>query len=279
MLTTEVSNYINQISKFPILTRDEEKQTIEQAKNGDNKARNKLINSNLLLIVKLANGYSKIMPATMDLVQEGNMAAFKAFEKFEPQRGLRFNTYLGHWARGYMLRYIFNNSHMMKTATTNEQRKLFYTLRKEQARLKELGITADTETLAENLNVDEDVVIEMDSRLNKDLYIDAPISENDETKSYTEYISSPSEEQPDNKLERNQFNKVLNGKLDDFAKKLTNYRHREIFEKRVVAEDPETLTILGKRLNITRQRTQQLEAQVKAKLRRYLQANKINASY
>ena len=122
----QVSNYVDQIKKYPTMSRDDELVVAQKAKRGDNTARNRLINSNLLLIVKIANEYTGIMPNTMDLIQEGNLGAIRAFEKFDPYRGYRFSTYLGYWARAFMLRYIFNNSHMLKPGTTRAQKKLFY---------------------------------------------------------------------------------------------------------------------------------------------------------
>lgn len=277
----QVSNYVDQIKRYPLLTKIEEQEVVKKAKLGDNSARNKLINSNLLLIVKIANEFNKVLPNTMDLIQEGNVGAIRAFEKFEPKMGYRFSTYLGYWARAMMMRYIFNNSHMLKPGTTKNQKKLFYNLHKEKKRLALLGIDTDTATLAQNLDVDKECVEEMGGRLRDDIYIDAPLYQEDEdaetSKTYADYIQIDSEQQPDNVIEDNDFRRALRRGLVSFANKLNTERQREIFYRRLVAEEPETLQSLGNRFDVSKERIRQLEEEVLEKLKRHLKM--LNTDY
>lgn len=268
-----VAVYVASAKKFPILTRDDEKAIAIKALAGDKMAGQKLVQSNLLLVVKIAHEYRSIFNNLNDLIQEGNVGLLRSVSKYDPQRGYRFSTYAGWWIRSMMLRYIFNNSHMIKPGTTNEQKKLFYNLRKEQHRLEDMGIDADAATIAQNLDVSEEDVIEMDGRLRTDIYLDSPVSQDDDDehkRTVSECMSSSTDEQPDVVVESSNFREMLRRKLDAFAAKLKSDRHREIFYKRIVAEEPLTLQELGDSFGITKERTRQIEEEITARLKKYL---------
>lgn len=268
-----VAVYVAGAKKFPILSREDEKIVAIKAIDGDKTAAQKLVQSNLLLVVKIAHEYRSIFNNLNDLIQEGNVGLLRSVSKYDPGRGYRFSTYAGWWIRSMMLRYIFNNSHMIKPGTTNEQKKLFYNLRKEQRRLEDMGIDADPAIIAQNLDVSEEDVIEMDGRLRNDIYLDTPVSQDDDDdnrKTLAECFSSSSDEQPDVVAEGNNFRSMLRKKLDIFAQKLKSDRHRDIFYRRIVAEDPLTLQELGDGFGITKERTRQIEEEITNRLRKYL---------
>lgn len=269
-----VALFIKQAKKFPILSRDEEKIVAIRAAAGDKEAVKTLIQSNLLLAVKIAYEYKSLVNNFDDLIQESNLGLCRSMEKYDPKRGYRFSTYAGWWCRSMILRYIFNNSHMIKPGTTNDQKKLFYNLRKEQKRLETLGVDTDTFTIAQNLNVSEENVIEMDSRLRNDIYLDAPSFQEDDdsnVKTMKEYIAS-TEERPDNVLEHKDFYGTLRVKLDGFARRLKNNRQREIFYDRIIAEEPITLKELGDRFGVSKERMRQVEEEILLKLKKQLKS-------
>jgi len=270
-----VAVYVANAKKFPILTRADEKAIAIKALAGDRAAAKKLVESNLLLVVKIAHEYRSIFNNLNDLIQEGNVGLLRSVDKYDPERGYRFSTYAGWWIRSMMLRYIFNNSHMIKPGTTNEQKKLFYNLRKEQRRLEDMGIDADAATIAQNLDVSEEDVIEMDGRLRNDIYLDSPVSQDDDDgnrKTLAECISSSIEEQPDMIAENSNFRTMLRRKLDVFAAKLKTDRHRDIFYKRIIADEPLTLQELGNSFGITKERTRQIEEEITGRLKKYLKS-------
>ena len=270
-----VAIYVANAKKFPLLSREEERAIAVQALTGHKPSAQKLVESNLLLVVKIAHEYRSIFNNLNDLIQEGNVGLLRSVDKYDPERGYRFSTYAGWWIRSMMLRYIFNNSHMIKPGTTNEQKKLFYNLRKEQRRLEDMGVDADAATIAANLDVSEEDVIEMDGRLRNDIYLDSPVSQDDDDdnrKTLSECISSSADEQPDMVVENNNFRSMLRAKLDAFAKKLKSDRHREIFYKRIVADEPLTLQELGDSFGITKERTRQIEEEITARLKKYLKS-------
>lgn len=267
-----IALYVSNAKKFPRLEREEEKEIAIKALAGDGSCRKQLVQSNLLLVVKIAHEYKGVFSNLNDLIQEGNVGLLRSIDKFDPNRGNRFSTYAGWWIRSLILRYIFNNSHMIKPGTTNEQKKLFYNLRREQKRLESLGIDADTATIALNLDVSEKDVVEMDGRLKNDIYLDTPISgnEDDGRRTLGECLASVYEQQPDVAVENRDYLSMLRGKLDVFAGRLKTDRHREIFYRRVVAEDPETLQKLGDEFGITKERCRQIEEEMLLRLKKYI---------
>lgn len=270
-----VAVYVANAKKFPLLSREDEKTIAIKALEGDKNAGQKLVQSNLLLVVKIAHEYRSIFNNLNDLIQEGNVGLLRSVDKYDPSRGYRFSTYAGWWIRSMQLRYIFNNSHMIKPGTTNEQKKLFYNLRKEQRRLEDMGIDADAATIAQNLDVSEEDVIEMDGRLRNDIYLDSPVAQNDDEdngKTLSDCISSSVDEQPDTVIENRNFRSMLREKLDAFAKKLKSDRHRDIFYKRIVADEPLTLQELGDSFGITKERTRQIEEEITGRLKKYLKS-------
>ncbi len=269
----DISSYVKSARRLPLLTREQETEVAIKAVAGDQKAINKLIEANLLLVVKIAHEYKSIFNNLSDLTQEGNVGLLSSLKKYDPTRGYRFSTYGGWWARAKMLRYMFNNSHMIKPGTTNEQKKLFYNLRKEQKRLEALGIEADATTIAKNLDVSEADVIEMDTRLQQDLYLDspAPYTDDDYNVSLMDSMISPETSQPDVIVESDEYKGQLNEKLDAFAAKLKNDRHREIFYKRIIAgDDAMTLQALADEQSLSKERVRQIQDAITIKLRKYL---------
>jgi RNA polymerase sigma-32 factor len=103
----------------------------------------------------------------MDLIQEGNIGLMQAVKRYDPYRGVKLSSYAAWWIRAYMLRYMLNNWRMVKLGTTQAQRKLFFNLNKEKARLSAMGIEPTPAEIADRLHVDEKEVIEMDRRLSR----------------------------------------------------------------------------------------------------------------
>jgi RNA polymerase sigma-32 factor len=264
----DISKFIIQAKKYPLLSRDDEIPIITRALSGDTKAKQTIIQSNLLLIVKIAYKYMKLSNNINDLIQEGVIGAIQALNKFDLSRGYRFSTYLSWYARSYMLRYIFDNSHMIKMGTTNDQKKLFYNLRKEQKRLEALGVCADNSTIAKNLQVSEKSVGEMSSRLYEDISLNTPYNDSD-----TEYNYVATETQPDTIIENENYQKMLQTHFKSFARKLKSDRQRTIFYKRIMTDEPETLQKLADNFLISKERVRQIEVSINNSLKKYMQAH------
>jgi len=204
----------------------------------------------------------------MDLIQEGNVGLLQAIKKFDPSRNVRFYAYAAWWARAYILRYLLNNFRLVKVGTTQDQRKLFYNLKKEKAKLEREGYVPDAKLLADRLNVRERDVIEMDQRLGSwELSLEQPLGPDNEG---TLLDVLPSREPAaDEELAKRELQKIFREKLAQFIKTLAE-RDEDIFRNRLLSETPITLEDLGGKYGITKERTRQLEARLIKRFRDYL---------
>lgn len=264
--------YINEARRYPLLSREEEHElAVKLQEKGDLHAARTLVTSNLRLVVKIAHEYRKAYRNVLDLVQEGNVGLMHAVKKFDPYRGVKLSTYAAWWIRAYILKFILNNWRLVKIGTTQNQRKLFFNLRKEMDQLKAMGIDDPApKLLAERLDVTEKDVRTMQERLSgNDISLDAPIRSSEEQKS-TRFDIIPSDEQrPDQAIEDLQFSTLIREKVEAFGLTLKN-RDREIFELRTIAEDPLTLQEIGDRYGITRERARQIERRIMDRLKDYI---------
>src|SRR5882724_511609 len=172
-----VRRYLAEIRGFPRLTREEEHDlAVRVREHGDRDAAARLATSNLRLVVQIAMDYRRSYLNMLDLIQEGNIGLLQGIKKYDPYRGVPFSAYAGYWIRAYLLKYLLDHWSLVRVGTTNARRKLFYNLKREQERLRSLGITAGTKLLARNLDADEQDVIEVSQALKgRDVSIDAPV--------------------------------------------------------------------------------------------------------
>ena len=132
--TTALDRYLAEVRRYPFLTKEEELQLFhEYHVQGNREAAVKLILSNLRVSLAIASEYAHTGADQMDLVQEGNVGLMQAIKKFDPSRNVRFHAYAAWWARAYILRYLLNTFRLVKIGTTQDQRKLFYNLKKEKS--------------------------------------------------------------------------------------------------------------------------------------------------
>jgi RNA polymerase sigma-32 factor len=236
--------------------------------HGDRDAAVKLILANLRVSVSIAAEYLHTGADHMDLIQEGNVGLLQAIKKFDPSKNVRFYAYAAWWARAYILRYLLNNYRLVKVGTTQDQRKLFYNLKKEKAKLEREGFVPDTKLLADRLNVRERDVIEMDQRLGSwELSLDQPIGEEQDG---TLMDILPTHEVPaDEQLADTQLKHLFRQKLAEFITRLDE-REEDILRNRILSETPLTLEDMGAKYGITKERTRQLEARIIKRLRDYM---------
>ena len=196
----------------------------------------------------------------------------QAVKKFDPSRGVKLSSYAAWWIRAYILRFILNNWRLVKLGTTQAQRKLFFNLNKEKARLPALGIEPTSLEIANRLQVEESEVVEMDKRLSSgEASLDAPVGDNDGRPiSRVEMMASPDRRQ-DVMLADDQYHAMVRERLDAFRTRLRNEKDIAIFEERLLAAEPKTLQEIGERFGISRERVRQLEARLTKQLREYLQ--------
>jgi len=269
-----MGQYMAEVRRYPLLTREEEHElAVRWIEQGDKEAGRRLVTSNLRLVVKIAHEYKRTYQNLLDLVQEGNVGLIQAVKKFDPYRGVKLSTYSGWWIRAYILKFILNNWRLVKIGTTQNQRKLFFNLRKQREKLKQAGVDPTPERIARELDVSEAEVIEMDRRLSApDMSLNAPLGDDEGDGGRTRLdIIEDSTEDPSVTVESAEFKDLLQAKLRRFGATLSG-RELEIFRDRIVADEPVTLQDLGDRWNVSRERARQLEKRMILRLREFLQA-------
>jgi len=263
--------YMREVQRHPLLSPDQEHTlAVHYSKTQDVDAAARLVTANLRLVVKIAYEYRRAYRNMMDLVQEGNIGLMQAVKRYDPYRGVKLSSYAAWWIRAYMLRFILNNWRLVKIGTTQAQRKLFFNLSKEKAKLTSMGIEPTPAEIARRLDVEESEVVEMDRRLARsDASLDAPVGDGeDKTTSRLELLPSTGSS-PHTIAEDAELQVILREKLDEFRKTLAG-KDVAIFDKRLVADEPLTLQELGQEFGVSRERVRQLEARLTGKLRDYL---------
>ncbi len=264
--------YLQEIAKYPLLTPEEEFELAQkQYDDGDITSAHRLVTSNLRLVVKIANDFRQAQINLLDLVQEGNYGLMQAVKKFNPYKGVKLSSYAVWWIRAYILKYIMDNKSQVKIGTTAAQRKLFFNLKKEAEKLLREYDRVDVKMLAESLDVKEKEVIEMQMRLAApDLSLDAPIK-SDEPDGQTQgaLIASDTSTAEEVAL-KSQLSNLFGGYLEEFRQNLEG-RDLEVFEDRMINENPLTLQELGDRYGISRERARQIEARILKKLKDFVE--------
>ncbi len=263
--------YMRDVQRYPLLSKQEEHElAVRFLEEDDLEAAKRLVTSNLRLVVKIAYDYRQAYKNILDLVQEGNIGLMQAVKKYDPYKGVKLSSYAAWWIRAYILRYILNNHRLVKVGTTQAQRKLFFNLQKEKARLSAMGIEPTAEIIAERLNVPERDVVSMDMRLAAgDASLDAPVG-TAEGRSVARVELLPSEDvRVDDTLADAEVGDQFSAKIHEFGESLEG-KEKQIFDDRLVAEDPKTLQALGDEFGVSRERVRQIEKRLLQKLKAYL---------
>lgn len=265
--------YIREVQRYPLLTADQERElTQKYEQTGDPEIARRLVTANLRLVIKLAYEYRRAYKNMMDLIQEGNIGLMQAVKRYDPYRGVKLSSYSAWWIRAYMLRFILNNWRLVKLGTTQAQRKLFFNLNKQKAKLTAMGIDPTPALIADRLGVKEKEVVEMDRRMSSsEASLDAPLGDAEGRSVPRVEIMPSGDKGTDERVATNELNELVNHHLGIFRQRLQG-KDLVIFEKRMVAEDPLTLQALGNEFGVSRERVRQLEARLSGKLRDYLKA-------
>jgi RNA polymerase sigma-32 factor len=269
--TDPLGAYMAEVQRYRLLTPDEEHRlAVEYAETGSRSAAEQLVTANLRLVVKIAYEYRRAYRNMLDLVQEGNIGLMQAVSRYDPYRGVKLSSYAAWWIRAYMLRFILNNWRLVKIGTTQSQRKLFFNLNKEKARLEAMGIDPTDEAIAKSLDVTVKDVREMDRRMARsDASLDTPIGDPDGRQTTRMELLPSTGRDPEAAAEGMELAEVVRTHLDEFRETLSG-KDLDIFDKRVIAPEPLTLQQLGEDFGVSRERVRQLEARMVGKLREFL---------
>jgi RNA polymerase sigma-32 factor len=267
---TSISAYLNEVQRHRPMSRETEHDiAVEYCATRDPRLSAQLVTANLRLVVKIARQYRGVHSNLADLVQEGNIGLVQAVHRYDPNRGVKLSTYAAWWIRAYILQFVMSNYRLVRMGTTQAQRKLFFNLRKERAKLERQGIEVQPRQLAAALDVTEAEVIEMERRLDaSETSIDAP--KRGKYKNRPRDVVATAAWRPDLVVEKGEFNAILVDKLHDFGATL-GHRDGEIFRSRLFNEEPAQLVQIAEQFGVSRERIRQLEDRLKQRLREYLE--------
>ncbi len=263
-----LNKYLADMRKYPLLTPEEEhKLAVRYKETGDRKAAEQLVTSNLRFVVKVAAEYSKFGARMIDLIQEGNVGLMHAVREFNPYKGVRLITYAVWWIRGYIQEYLIKNYSQVRIGTTQAQKKLFYHLNREKAKLDAAGNAPDVKLLSSRLGVSEDDVREMEKRMSgRDLSIDAPQGDDDGGRRWIENQTDSNAIGVDDKLALSEEKEIFYREIDKVVTDL-NDKEKYLLQNRILGDPPKTLQEVGDHFGITRERARQLEERVIEKIK------------
>lgn len=266
--------YSNDIRKIPLLTADEEKELFIKYQNGDQQAREKLISSNLRLVVKIAKAYDANY-SLPDLVQEGNIGLMKAIDKFNPALGYKLSTYATWWIKQSIIRAIDNYSRTIRIpAYIGHQ---IYKFEKTFTELENiLGRKPTNKEMSEKMDVSEEMIVEYAkiSYLNNIKSLNEIIMTNQEyTSEIIDFIPSDEETVEDQAIKSvgyDEFMKIIENI------NLTSREKTVLFKRFGISDDAMTFREIGEELNVSHQRVQQNVKRAIEKIRKY---SKIKSFY
>ncbi|MDQ9169023.1 RNA polymerase sigma factor RpoH [Oxalobacteraceae bacterium R-40] len=257
-----IDAYISAVNRLPMLSQEEEISLAKRLRdNNDLAAAQSLVLSHLRLVVSIARGYLGYGLPHADLIQEGNIGLMKAVKRFDPDQGVRLVSYAMHWIKAEIHEYILKNWRLVKVATTKAQRKLFFNLRSQKEGLDAMT-PAQVEAMSKSLNVKKEEVVEMEMRMSgRDIALEAPSDDDDETFAPIAYLSSDANE-PSKVLEAQQYDRLQSEGLEAALGKL-DPRSRRIVEARWLANDDgsgATLHDLADEFGVSAERIRQIES-------------------
>jgi len=266
-----LSIYLQQIKKFPILTADEEYMLAKRYKEyGDTEAAHKLVTSHLRLVAKIAMGYRGYGLPVTDLISEGNVGIMQAVKKFDPERGFRLATYAMWWIRAQIQEYVLHSWSLVKIGTTAAQKKLFFNLKKLKNQLSSIDSgdlsPENAREIANRLNVKEAEVLDMNNRLfSGDQSLNIQVG-NEGDAEWQDMLVDSNDTQ-DNII-ANTDELLYRKKIFEKAIKVLNDREKEIIKLRKLKDKPVKLEELSKKFNISRERVRQIEVKAFEKLKK-----------
>jgi RNA polymerase sigma-32 factor len=263
--------YSAAIRRYDLLESGHEQQLARRwQETRDQDAANALVTSHLRLAVKVARGYKGYGLPLVDLIAEANLGLVIAAARFEPDRGARFSSYAVPWIKASVHAYILRSWSLVRIGTTAAQKKLFFRLRSEMRKVTGgamLALTPDVaETIAKKLDVTAREVVEMDTRLNGDMSLNARVGD-DEQGTEWEALLVDDAVDAETVLADHEQTEHRTCALRAALGVLTA-RERHILVARRLAEYPVTLDRLGSELSISSERVRQIEIRAFAKVRR-----------
>ena len=263
--------YLKDVRKYRLLKPHEEKELTLKMKEGDKLAREKLIESNQRLVIKIAKKYQGQGLELIDLIEEGNLGLIKAVDKFEPHMDCRFSTYATWWIKQAIERAIINQSRVIRVPVhvSDDMKKIYReTFEFYQDHKRE----PDIDELAERLGMKPDYVAKLIDYAKKTSSMDSPVNDEDDYR-LADTIKDESIIPPDIVAENIDIITKVNkwvSMLDEKERKIIILRYG------LDGGVPQTLEEIGKVFNVTRERIRQIEKKALMKLRKMILEDEVD---
>ncbi|MDD8058752.1 MULTISPECIES: RNA polymerase sigma factor RpoS [Shewanella] len=254
--------YLGEIGFSPLLTAEEEVYFSRKALKGCEKSRNRMIESNLRLVVKISRRYNNRGLALLDLIEEGNLGLIRAVEKFDPERGFRFSTYATWWIRQTIERAIMNQTRTIRLPI-HVVKELNVYLRTARQLAQKLDHEPTAEEIAEKLDVSTGDVSRMLKLNEKITSVDSPLG-GDNEKALLDVIADDDAVGPDHRVQNEDLSNSIVGWLNEL-----NTKQREVLARRfgLLGYEPSTLENVGAEIGLTRERVRQIQVEALKRLK------------
>jgi RNA polymerase sigma-32 factor len=270
-----LGKYLDQIKQLPMLKAHEEFMLAKRWREyGDSDAAHKLVTSHLRLVAKIALGYRGYGLPIAEVISEGNIGLMQAVKRFEPDKGFRLTTYAIWWIKAAIQEYILRSWSMVRLGTTVNQRKLFFNLRKAKSAisaLEEGDMGPDqVRIIAKRLGVGEHDVAAMNRRLSGDVSLNVPLRADSESGEWMDWLVDESASQ-ESQLAESEQSTIRHTALRR-ALTVLNEREREVFARRRLSDNPDTLEEIAQELGVSSERVRQIEMRAFEKIKKAVQS-------
>lgn len=265
-----IKMYLKEIGKYPLLTHKEEIELAQRYEKGDLSAKEKLIKSNLRLVVSIAKKYLGRRLSFLDLIQEGNKGLIKAVEKYDWRKGYKFSTYATWWIRQAITRALADYSRTIRIPVHMvDQINKFYKIKRKLT--QKLGKEPNNKEIAKEMGVDEETVEYLQEISRHPTSLSTPIGDDKKT-TLEQFVSDTEKDDMYSKVAKELLKDSLNEVLESLSP-----RERKVLIMRfgLDGSKPKTLEEVGKEFNVTRERIRQIEGKALRKLKHPSRAKKL----
>lgn len=273
MPDSSIKLYMREMGAIPMLSFEEEKHYAELAAQGDQNAKNKLVESNLRLVVSLAKHYQGCGLSFQDLIQEGNIGLIKAVEKFDVSKGFRFSTYASWWIKQAISRALADQSRIIRVPVHIVEN-ISKVKKAERELMLKLGREPSVEDIAAALDMTVEDVKDIKTYMQDTTSLDIQVGDEDDGTTIGSFIEDTNFTSPIDSMMEKADQETINAVLDTLPN-----READILRSRfgIGTGKPMTLEEIGQVYDLSRERIRQLEAKALRKLRHPSRANILKA--
>jgi RNA polymerase primary sigma factor len=270
MTTDSLQLFLKDIGKVRLLTAQEEVDLAKRIERGDLDAKQKMVESNLRLVVSIAKNYRNQGLPFLDLIQEGTLGLVRAAEKFDYRKGFKFSTYATWWIRQAIARALADKARTIRIPV-HVVEKLNKIGRAERKLVTELGREPTADEIAEVTGIEPEEVDSIKRSAQAPVSLEKPVGDEEESE-FGQFIADERAESPYERAAEILTKEALREALENLS-----YRERRVLELRygLGGEHPRTLDEVGRTFNVTRERIRQIENQSLKKLQSLAEAQKL----